>query len=190
MANAPEAAKALARAESAADRMARMITDLLQFARVGGTRPQRTAVDFDELVRGVLEDLHTAVTENAATVVVDTPVTVTGDPTLLGAVVQNLVANALKFSAASGVTPRVEIRAYEVSAGWRVSVDDNGPGVSPAARERVFALMERASGDDVAGLGIGLSTCRRIVQAHGGSIGIADSALGGASVWMVLPRGE
>ena len=101
---------------------------------------------------------------------------------------QNLVANALKFSAVSGVTPHIEIHAQEVSAGWRISVEDNGPGVPPAQRERVFDLMERAVGDEVAGLGIGLSTCRLIVQAHGGRIGIDDSVLGGASVWMVLPR--
>lgn len=188
MVNAPEAAKALARAESAADRMARMITDLLHFARVGGTQPQRVPIDLEVLVGTVLEDLHAPITATSATVVVDAAATIVGDETLLGAVVQNVVANALKFSAASGVAPIVQIRVEEVSAGWRISVDDNGPGVPPAQRERVFALMERAVGDDIAGLGIGLSTCRRIVQAHGGSIGIEDSALGGASVWMVLPR--
>ena len=189
MVNAPEAAKALARAESAADRMAAMITDLLHFARVGGAQPRSAEIDLEDLVGAVLEDLDAAVSASSATIVVDAPVTIVGDETLLGAVVQNLVANALKFSAATGVTPRIEIRAHEVSAGWRISVDDNGPGVAPAERERVFALMERAADDDVAGLGIGLSTCRRIVQAHGGSIGIEDAALGGASVWMVLPRG-
>jgi signal transduction histidine kinase len=189
MVNAPEAAKALARAESAADRMARMITDLLHFARVGGAQPRSAEIDLEKLVGAVLEDLDAAVRESSATVLLDAAVTIVGDETLLGAVVQNLVANALKFSAAAGVTPRIEIRAHEVSAGWRISVDDNGPGVAPAERERVFALMERAAGDDIAGLGIGLSTCRRIVQAHGGSIGIEDSSLGGASVWMMLPRG-
>ncbi|PSL39152.1 GAF domain-containing protein [Labedella gwakjiensis] len=187
MVNAPEAAKALARAESAADRMARMITDLLHFARVGGTQPRRVPIDLEDLVSSVLEDLHAPIEQTGATVVVDAPFTIVGDETLLGAVVQNLVANALKFSAVSGAMPRIEVHAHEVSAGWRVSVDDNGPGVPRAQRERVFDLMERAVGDEVAGLGIGLSTCRLIVQAHGGSIGIDDSALGGASVWMVLP---
>jgi signal transduction histidine kinase len=60
--------------------------------------------------------------------------------------------------------------------------------VPRAARERVFDVMERAAGDDVPGLGIGLSTCRRIVDAHGGRIAIEDSPLGGARVAVSLPR--
>lgn len=191
MANAPEAAKALARAESAADRMAAMITDLLHFARIGGAQPRRSECSFAELVSTVLEDLHATIEHTGATVVVDADVRVTGDETLLRAVVQNLVANALKFSSAAGRVPRIEVQAHAVSAGARISIDDNGPGVPRDRRERVFDLMERAVGDDIEGLGIGLSTCRRIVQAHGGLIGIEDSAtLGGASVWIVLPDAE
>ncbi|RUR01000.1 sensor histidine kinase [Labedella endophytica] len=189
MVNAPEAAKSLARAESAADRMARMITDLLHFARVGGAQPRMVDIDLEELVRTVLEDLDSSIRETGAGIVVDARLDVVGDRTLLGAVIQNLVANALKFSSAEGKTPQIGITAMEISSGWRISVDDDGPGVPISERERVFALMERAVGDEIAGLGIGLSTCRRIVQAHGGSMGIEDSALGGASVWLVLPRG-
>jgi signal transduction histidine kinase len=189
MVNAPEAAKSLARAESAADRMARMITDLLHFARVGGAQPRMVDIDLEELVRTVLEDLDSSIRETGAGIIVDARLDVVGDRTLLGAVIQNLVANALKFSSAEGKAPQIGITAMEISSGWRISVDDDGPGVPISERERVFALMERAVGDEIAGLGIGLSTCRRIVQAHGGSMGIEDSALGGASVWLVLPRG-
>jgi signal transduction histidine kinase len=188
MANAPHAAKALARAESAADRMAAMITDLLDFARIGGARPRRLPIELDPLVSSVVEDLDATIGSTAATVVIETPLQVHGDETLLRALLQNLVANAVKFSAAAGVVPRVHVRAERVSAGVRVTVDDNGPGVPTEQRERVFDLMERAAGSEIAGLGIGLSTCRRIVEAHGGRIGIDEAALGGASVWFVLPE--
>jgi len=187
MVNAPFAATVIARAESAAGRMAIMITDLLTFAQAGGSQPRREQVDLQQLVSTVVDDLNSAITETGASVIVDAPVTGLGDPTLLGALVQNLVANAIKFSASSGVTPLVEVRAQAVSAGWRLTVDDNGPGVQPDQREKVFELMDRGSAHGVTGLGIGLSTCRRIVQSHGGRIGIEDSALGGASVWVVLP---
>jgi signal transduction histidine kinase len=187
MANAPHAAQALARAESAADRMAVMITDLLDFARIGGARPRRETIDLEPLVSSVIEDLDAVIVATGATVVVDTPLPVHGDETLLRALLQNLIANAVKFSAADGAVPHVLVQAERVSAGVLVAVEDNGPGVAPEQRERVFDLMERAAGSEVAGLGIGLSTCRRIVEAHGGRIEIDESGLGGASVWFLLP---
>lgn len=190
MANAPHAAKALARAESAAERMAVMITDLLEFARIGGARPRRAPIELDDLVRSVVEDLDAAIEETGATVVLDVSRLVEGDATLLRALLQNLIANAVKFSAAAGVRPVVEVLAQRVSAGVRVAVEDNGPGVPPDQRERVFDLMERGVVRDVPGIGIGLSTCRRIVEAHGGRIEIDDAASGGASVWFILPDGR
>jgi signal transduction histidine kinase len=191
MANAPRAAHALARAESAADRMTVMIADLLDYARVGGARPKRSAVDFEEIVRAVVEDLQTPLVESGARVSVDARVQVVGDPTLLRVLVQNLVANAIKFSAASGVPPYIEVGVTPLAGGgWRMTVDDNGPGIAPDQRERVFDLMERGAAGEVDGLGIGLSTCQRIVDAHGGHIGIDDSSLGGTCVWVMLPDNE
>lgn len=188
MAEAPRAARSLARAEQAAARMTAMVTDLFEYARIGGAHPRRSVVDLEDLTRAVIEDLNAVVVDCGATVTVDAPIRVVGDPTLLRALLQNLVSNALKFSHAAGIAPRVEIRASALAGGWRITVDDNGPGVPIDQRERVFELMERGSStQDVRGLGIGLSTCRRIVNAHGGRIGIADSPLGGADVWILLP---
>jgi signal transduction histidine kinase len=186
--NAPEASHALARAESAAERMATMISDLLDFARIGGAQPRLEPVELEDVVRVVLEDLDAVIVASHATVIVDAGLRLEGDATLLRALLQNLVANALKFASASGVEPRVQVSAFELSGGWRITVDDNGPGVPVEQRDRVFDLMERGTVQGVPGLGIGLSTCRRIVESQGGRIGIEDSPLGGASVWVVLPR--
>lgn len=186
MVNAPEAARVLARAESAADRMNAMISDILAYARVGGASPQRTRVNLDAVMRAVVDDLDAAITGAGAEVRWDIDVEPIGDLTLLRAVLQNLVANALKFTAAAGRTPQVSIAAREVQGGWRITVDDNGPGVPSPDRERVFALMERGN-SDAEGLGIGLSTCRRVIEAHGGRIGLDESPLGGARVWLLLP---
>lgn len=185
--NAPAAAQALSRAESAAVRMDDMISDLLAYARVGGASPQRARVDLGAVTASVLEDLHSEIEASAAHIVRDVEIEPIGDPTLLRAVLQNLVANAVKFTVAAGRTPQIEIRAHAVHEGWRVTVDDNGPGVPVDDRERVFALMERGA-SEADGLGIGLSTCRRVVELHGGRIGIDDSPLGGARVWMLLPQ--
>lgn len=185
----PGAASALARAESSAARMTAMIGDLLAFARVGGGA-RSAQVDLQQEARAVLEDLSADVGARGAEVELGSLPTVTGDGTLLRALLQNLVANAVKFSAAAGRRPEVRLDSQAVAGGWRVTVDDNGPGVAPEDRERVFELLAR--GDDqqaVEGLGIGLSTCRRIVQSHGGRIGITESELGGACVWVFLPEG-
>lgn len=187
LANAPRAARALARAESAATRMADMITDLLDYARIGGALPHHDPVELADVAAAAVEDLSAVIAATDATVTVHAGARVFGDATLLRVLLQNLVANALKFAAAAGRVPRVEIHAEPLYAGWRLTVDDNGPGVPAAERDRVFDLMERATDMEVPGLGIGLSTCRRIVEAHGGRIGIDEAPLGGARIWIVLP---
>jgi signal transduction histidine kinase len=183
---APDVARALGRAELSAQRMQHLISDLLDYAQVGG-RVRTAPVDSGQLVADVLEDLSAQVATTGAVVEVgDLPV-VEADPTLLRALVQNLVANAVKFSAVGGRRPRVEVSIVPVAGGWRLAVDDDGPGVPPEQRDRVFGLMERGGQDDVEGLGIGLSTCQRVVAAHGGRMGIDSSPLGGASVRAFLP---
>ncbi len=190
LAHAPRAAYALARAESAAARMATMITDLLDYARIGGAAVRRDSLPLAAVVAAVTEDLDAALVDSGGTVEVAGDAVLVGDATLLRVLLQNLVANAIKFTWAAGTAPRIRVDAHELFGGWRITVDDNGPGVPVHERDRVFELMERATEQEVPGLGIGLSTCRRIVEAHGGRIGIDASPLGGASVWVVLPRPE
>lgn len=187
MANAPRAAHALARADAAAGRMGAMIAELLDFARLSGARPEWSDVAMEEVARAVLDDLDADLVAARARVLVDAPVTLRGSQTLLRALLQNLVANSVKFGRAAGVDPQVEVRAQRFSGGWRITVDDNGPGIPPQSREQVFDLMDRGAAQGVPGLGIGLSTCRRVVEAHGGRIGVGDSPLGGARIWVVLP---
>lgn len=187
MADAPRATQSLARAEAAADRMTSMITDLLDFARVGGAQPEFVDVDVADTVAAVLDDLHDALADAGAEVSVPASARIHADGTLLRVLLQNLIANAVKFAVAAGKTPRVEVRVEDLPDGWRLTVDDNGVPVEPAMRERMFEPMQRGHGSDVQGIGIGLATCRRIVEAHGGYIGLDESPLGGTRAWVVLP---
>lgn len=180
--------RALERAESAATRMQGMLVSLLDYARVGGADLRRSEVDLTTVLTACRLDLATPIGESGARVLVDVPVTVSGDATLLRMLLQNLIANAVKFSHADGGRPVVEIAAQETTTGWHITVDDNGPGVPEADRERVFALMERGDVADVPGLGLGLALCRRIAVAHGGWIGLDASPLGGARARVFLPR--
>ncbi|THE07755.1 GAF domain-containing sensor histidine kinase [Microbacterium oleivorans] len=187
VAGLPAASRALARAESVADRMSGMIARLLDYASVGGAPIRRSAVDIAPLVAATMEDLRTGGHDHGAEVTVDASVLVPADPTLLGVLMQNLVGNAVKFAGAGGLTPQIAVAVGTVVAGVRITVDDNGPGVPLAERELVLEPLERGSNVDVPGFGIGLATCRRIVESHGGRMGIDDSPSGGARLWVVLP---
>lgn len=181
---APDDARAflVQRALGGAGRMQSLIDDLLAYARVGAEL-QRVPVDLAAVLADVRVDLAAPLAD--ATVVVGDLPTVTGDPVQLRAVVQNLVANAAKFTR-QGEPPYVEVDGTRLDGGWRVEVCDRGPGIPEDERERVFQPLARID-EDVEGSGIGLSTCRRIIEAHGGRIGLANAAYGGTCAWFELP---
>lgn len=187
---APRAAAALGRAESAAGRMTTMVNELLEYAKLNGSRPRRVPVPLQDLLDAALDDLSAESAATGARVHADTDALLLGDPTLLRVLLQNLIANALKFSSRSTDDPQVVIAATKLDGHYRITVDDNGPGIPEDQRERVFDLMDRGDQTDAPGLGIGLSTARQIVRSHGGIIGIDDAEMGGASIWMLLPAAE
>lgn len=176
------AAALLSRASNGVRRMRLLIDDLLAFARLGAELV-RVPVDLGQVVADVREDLAAALA-GAAVEVGELPV-VTGDPAQLRAVVQNLVANAAKFTR-HGEPPRIAITAHPVAAAWRVEVSDSGPGIPVDQRLRVFEPLARVD-TSVEGSGIGLTTCRRIIEAHGGRIGVEESPSGGTCAWFELP---
>lgn len=170
------------RAIGGADRMESLIRDLLAFARVGGEL-RRLPVDFNTVLEDVRVDLATAL--EGATLVAEELPKVTGDPVQLRAVLQNLIANAAKFTR-PGEPAYIEVSADDLGDRWLIEVCDRGPGVPVDQRERVFQPLARVD-DSIDGSGIGLTTCRRIVEAHGGRIGLAESPAGGTCAWFELP---
>ena len=173
-------AQLLTRAERSALRMNAMIGDLLTFARGGGA-PEKRDVDLDMVLQQVLEDLAGAV-ERGQVKAEGLPV-VQGDPVQLRTVLQNLLANAVKFAEPGAP---VLVSGERVPSGWWIGVADRGPGIPVADRERAFEPMVRLDATKP-GTGIGLATCRRTIEAHGGLMGIDDHAGGGAVVWFELP---
>lgn len=170
------------RAISATDRMRELVDGLLDFARIGGDL-RRTEVDLQRVVADVVADLEAPLA--SADVSVGELPTVSGDRTQLRALLQNLVANAAKF-VPEGATPVVEVRARRLDGGWRVEVADRGIGVAEVDRDRVFEPLTRVD-TRVEGSGIGLATCKRVVEAHGGQIGLVPREGGGTVVWFELP---
>jgi signal transduction histidine kinase len=176
----------LHRAITASHRMQAMIGSLMDFAALGGAIAL-APVDLELVVKDVVGDLGAQAGE--ARVEVGHLPTVCGDEVQLRALLQNLVANAFKYAGATAET-HVLVAGEHRDGRTRISVSDNGPGVPAAERDAVFGIMVRGSdakGGHVEGLGIGLATCRRIAQAHGGAIGVDESAEGGAEFWFEVP---
>lgn len=113
--------------------------------------------------------------------------TVPGEPALLRAVFMNLVVNALRYAPRGNV--RLRVGAWRGPAGhWTVAVDSNGPTVSTTDRERIFEPYQRGQGERrTRGAGLGLAICRRIVERHGGEIGVAPRN-DGNRFWFTLPE--
>ena len=175
------------RALRGADRMQSLMDALLAYARVDGELV-RVGVDLAAVMVAVEDDLATAL--SGATLTVGSLPTVVGDPVQLRVVLQNLVANAAKFTR-PGEPARVEVAGRRVdgirgSAGWRIEVVDHGVGVPVHQRERVFEPFTRLHAK-VPGSGIGLATVRRVVDGHGGRLGLAETPGGGTTAWFELP---
>jgi PAS domain S-box-containing protein len=164
-----------------ANRMRALIEDLLAYSRAGrGAEPR--PIDLGHVMADVLSSLAAAVADARAQVVVGQMPTVLGDRLALAQVLQNLVANALKFR--SGPSACVWISAERLHDGmWLVSVADDGIGIDPRHRERVFKMFQRLHDREAfEGTGIGLAICRKIVERQGGEIRV-DGREGGGSVF-------
>lgn len=170
----------------ATTRMDGTLGELIEFAVNGGDGA--VPVDLDEVLAEVVDGLGPLL-EDAHLRTSRLPV-VAGHGASLEAVLQNLLSNAVKFARSEGAAPLIDVSA-EVAAGRAVvRVDDNGPGVPAGLRAAVFELGDRGERAHVEGHGIGLATCARVLSQLGGSIGVEDSALGGASFWFELSLAE
>lgn len=168
-------------------RMDRLISDLLAYSRL--TRENLTLVraPLEHVVDEALALLRGDIEESGALVEVDRELpAVEADPAVLTRVVMNLVANALKF-VEPGVRPELRLGAT-TQGGWvRLSVSDNGIGIAPEHRERIFQPLERLHGvERYPGTGIGLAIVRRGVERMGGRCGVESEPGRGSTFWVEL----
>ena len=177
----------IAFAVDGATRMKVLIDDLLAYSRAGGSALVRRPVDCGVLVRTSLGDLDRVVTETGARVAVDELPTVLGDPAQLAQVFQNLLSNALKFIEPD-VAPVVRVSAERMGRAWCFSVADNGIGIAPVHRERVFLMFKRLHGrSEYPGTGIGLALCHKIVTRFGGRIWLEGETAQGTTIRFTVP---
>jgi signal transduction histidine kinase len=172
-----------------ANRMQTLINDLLAFSRVGRVHDGYAPVDLEQVWASTEDALSVAIAESGAVLHRDPLPSVDGDATQLGMLLQNLVTNAVKFRSperAPVISLTCEPDDDEV---WRFSFIDNGIGIDPEYAERVFVIFQRLhSRDAYPGNGIGLAMCKKIVEFHGGSIGIDPHHTDGTRITFTLPR--
>jgi signal transduction histidine kinase len=173
----------------AAERMDALVRDLLAYSRLGSVEVKAEEVDLGALVRDVLKGMEGELKNRKADVRIegDIPKVIAQRP-ILFQVVANLVSNAAKF-VAPGVDPRIRISA-EPREGWvRVLVHDNGIGVDPQFKEKLFGVFERLqAGGSYPGTGIGLAIVKRAVERMGGRVGAESREPLGSTFWFELPR--
>src|SRR3954447_3490196 len=185
----PDADEYIGHMATGVNRMQELIDDLLLYSRVGRAPLRQDDVDLEAVFGDVLEWMAPAVTESGARITHDPLPIVRGERGQLAQVLQNLLANAVKFTA-PGTVPAVHVSAErEGGAGWRMSVRDNGIGVE-TADEQIFKMFGRLHGpDSYPGTGIGLALAKRIVEAHGGRIWVEPAPGGGSVFSFTLPAG-
>lgn len=170
-----------------AARMRTLIGDLLAFSRVGTGGKPFEATDCDDALDLAIANLDVTLTENHAIVTRDPLPTITADPTQLPQLFQNLIGNAVKFH--SDRQPQIHIGAEWQDGIWLFSVEDNGIGIEPQYRERIFVIFQRLhTRAEYSGTGVGLAICRRIVERHGGKIWVESQPGQGTTFYFTLPE--
>jgi signal transduction histidine kinase len=183
-----EARGYLDRMTGAAERMQALIDGLLAYSRVLGHGADRRATDLNRVAGEVLCDLEARIAETDGRVDIGPlPTAAAVDPLLLRQLLQNLIANALKFHR-PGEPPSVSVRASRGGGALVLTVSDDGIGFDPSDAERIFTAFERLQGGRTyEGSGIGLSICRKIAEAHGGTIRAESHPGEGATFVVTLP---
>jgi PAS domain S-box-containing protein len=182
-----DAREFIAFAVDGAKRMQALINDLLAFSRIGTRDDVHSRVDLGDTLQKVLKDLDLAIAEAGAKVHVDRLPTVTAEPTQMSQLLGNLVGNAIKFHR-PGEAPEVWVSARHTGEAWEIAVKDNGIGLDPKYRDRIFQIFQRLhTRQEYPGTGIGLAICKRIVERHRGSLRVESAPGEGATFLFTLP---
>jgi PAS domain S-box-containing protein len=175
-----------------AKRMQAMVDDLLTYSRVTTKAKPIELVDLNQVIEDLKSlELATMLEETRGTISVPEALPpVNGDSSQLHQLLQNLIANGIKFRR-EGVKPEITIRARGIQKDMaRLEIQDNGIGIDEKYHEQIFTMFKRLhSRERYEGTGIGLAVCQKIVRRHGGEIGVKSTPGKGATFWFTLPKG-
>ncbi|MEU1966491.1 ATP-binding protein [Micromonospora sediminicola] len=180
----------IAFAVDGAQRMQRLINDLLAFSRIGRLTTGFTEVDLNKVMGDVAGQTEAARQYADAELTWDEMPTIRGEEPLLTNLLVNLVSNSVKFRRPD-VTPKVHVSARLVDGEWEISCRDNGIGIEPEFADKIFVIFQRLhSKDAYPGTGIGLAIVKKIVEYHGGRVWVDTDAEVGTTIRFTLPALE
>jgi len=175
-------------ATDGARRMSQIILDLLNYSRIGRVDINPVQVDLNEVMEAVMRDFKKTVEEKDAEVNWDVLPEIVADRSTIHSLMSNLVSNAIKYHTNEN-RPVVNISSEETDFSWRISVLDNGIGISPEYSDEIFHIFKRLHTiDEYPGTGIGLSVCRKIVENHDGKIWLESSQSKGSTFTFEIPK--
>jgi signal transduction histidine kinase len=185
----PDQAKVYtARLAGASKRMDRLLLDLLEYGRVSSAGFQVACINTEEVILKLVERIRRSPLGCAADIQLELPLPMLqANGPLLEQALENLVTNALKFTAPI-TRPCLRIRAEDHGNKTRVCVEDNGPGIVPQYHQLIFGAFQRLDQSDLKSTGIGLAIVRAAVERMKGSVGVDSVAGKGSRFWIELPK--
>ena len=165
--------------------MQQLITDLLNYSRIGTRGKPFQPTDARKALDRALANLQKVVEENDAKITCDGLPSVQGDESQLVQLFQNLISNAIKFRGQR--PPEIDVSARRDGDRWVFAVRDNGIGIEREYWEQIFVIFRRLhTRQKYAGTGIGLAVCKRIVERHGGQIWLDSQPGQGTTFYFTL----
>ena len=167
-------------------RLQALVQGLIEFAKYGNIEHNFVPLSLEKIRDAALYNLEMSLEEANAKVNSDTLPTVLGDEVTLTSLMQNLISNGIKFR--GEVEPEIHITAKPDGSSWQISISDNGIGIEAKNIDRLFVPFRRLHAQrEYEGSGIGLATCRRIVDQHGGRIWVDSEQGKGSTFHFTLP---
>lgn len=170
-----------------AERMKRLILDLLEYSRVGTSKEVFVETDMSKVITQVLETFSSKLKKTEAITKVQLMPVIKASETQMTQLLQNLVGNSLKYN--TSAVPEIEIGCEDKSDCWEFFVKDNGIGIEKKFFEKVFVIFQRLHNKNrFSGTGIGLAICKKIVEKHGGNIWIDSVAGAGTTFFFTIKK--
>lgn len=169
-------------------RMTNLINELLSYARVNRDMRQVEKVDLNDVLSEVKGLLRDVIRETGTELNVESLPTMRGYPVALRTLFMNLISNGIKYQS-SGQAAKIHVESTDAGDKWEIRVSDNGIGIAKEYHDEIFKLFKRLhTSDQYPGTGLGLSTCKRIVDEHGGSIAIDSTVNEGSTFIVTFPK--